>query len=181
MTPSSPVWLLPVLPTILVGVSAGSMAYSLATTQLYPVLVAGLVCSSLGFLLSLPMAAIYFHHLFVAGLPDTNQRPGTMIAVGPPGFAPLAFLKIARWIPHDNGHFTQHPAAVDIVQIMAFLLSLAASGMSIFSFSMAFCAILRQPWKMTFHRTWNDLVVPNVGLLSTLCALGTLSPSNGVM
>lgn len=85
----TPAWLLPILPVILVGVLAGVLADSLHPAQRYPVLLAGLYSWGLGFLMSIPTYSIYFWRLFTCGLPKLNSRPGMMIAVGPPTFAPL--------------------------------------------------------------------------------------------
>ena len=176
----TPAWLLPVLPIILIGVLAGSVADTLTPSQAYPVLVAGLLCSSMGFFLSLPMAAIYLHRLFVAGLPRPDIRPGMMIAVGPPTYAPLAYLKMAKSIPKQYGYFDQHRAAFDVVETMLLIISIAIFGMGIFFFLMAFCAILRRAREMSYHLTWYGFVFPNVGLLSTMGLLGVLLPSDGV-
>lgn len=176
----TPAWLLPVLPVILVGVLAGSLADSLHPQDRYSVIVAGFICASLGFLLSLPIDAIYLHRLFVAGFPDTDQRPGMMIAVGPPSYAPLAFLKLSSALPHGYGYFAQRPSAIDIIQTMSFVMSMAMFGLGVFFFLMAVCAVSRRPWRMVFRLTWYGLIFPNIGFFSTMGLLGGLLPSTGV-
>jgi tellurite resistance protein TehA-like permease len=176
----TPAWLLPVLPIILVGVMAGGVADFLTEKQRFPVLIAGLVCSSMGFLISLPVAAIYFTRLFTAGFPDPDTRPGMMIAVGPPTYAPLAWLKLAAAIPKDYAAFATFSVATEVVQIMAFILSLAVFGMGIFFLLMAFCAIIRRSHQMRFHLTWYGFIFPNVGLLSAAGIFGNLIPSDGL-
>lgn len=176
----TPAWLLPVLPLVLVGVCAGSVANYVTTHESYSILTAGLFCSSMGFLLSLPMAAIYLHRLFINGFPDSDTRPGMMIAVGPPTYAPLAYMKLAKAIPLDYGYFAIHPLAAEIVTTIAFVFSIAIFGMGVFFFFMAFGPIVRRARKMCFHLTWYGLIFPNVGLLSTMGLIGTELPSDGV-
>lgn len=176
----TPAWLLPVLPVILVGVCAGSVAQYVSAHEAYSILTAGLFCSSMGFLLSLPMAAIYLHRLFINGFPEPDTRPGMMIAVGPPTYAPLAYMKLAKALPHHYGYFAAHPLAVDIVNTIAFIFSIAIFGMGIFFFFMACGPIVRRAHKMSFHLTWYGFIFPNVGLLSTMGLIGTMLPSDGV-
>ena len=176
----TPAWLLPVLPMILIGVMAGGVAESLTEKQRYPVLIAGLLCSSMGFFMSLPLAAIYFTRLFTAGFPDPDTRPGMMIAVGPPTYAPLAWLKIAAAIPKHYAVFAAFSAATEVVQIMALVLSLAVFGLGIFFFVMALCAIVWESPRMHFHLTWYGFIFPNVGLLSAAGVFSNLIPSDGV-
>ncbi|KAF2165574.1 hypothetical protein M409DRAFT_23870 [Zasmidium cellare ATCC 36951] len=159
----TPAWLLPVLPVILVGVCAGSVANYVTTHEAYSILTAGLFCSSMGFLLSLPMAAIYLHRLFINGFPEPDKRPGMMIAVGPPTYAPLAYMKLAKALPHHYGYFAEHPLAVDIVNTIAFIFAIAIFGMGIFFFFMALGPILRRAHKMSFHLTWYGFIFPTSG------------------
>lgn len=176
----TPAWLLPVLPVILGGVLAGSLAVSLRPKDRYAVIVAGFICSSLGFLLSLPIDAIYLHRLFVAGFPDTDQRPGMMIAVGPASYAPMAYLKLVNGLPHGYGYFAQRPSAIEVVQTTSFVMSMAMFGLGVFFFLMAVCAVSRRPWRMVFRLTWYGLKFPTVGFFSTMGLLGGLLPSTGV-
>jgi tellurite resistance protein TehA-like permease len=148
----------------------------LTEKQRVPVLIADLICSSMGFLISLPVAAIYFTRLFTAGFPDPDTRPGMMIAVGPPIYAPLAWLKLAAATPKDYAVFANFSVATEVVQIMALVLSLAVFGMGIFFLLMASYAIIRQSHQMRFHLTWYGFIFPNVGFLSAAGIFGNLIP-----
>ncbi|KAK6438186.1 hypothetical protein LTR95_005623 [Oleoguttula sp. CCFEE 5521] len=176
----TPAWLLPVLPIILIGVMAGSVADSLSEEQRFPVIICGLLCSGMGFLVSLPVAAIWFFRLFTNGFPDPDARPGTMIAVGPPTYAPLAWLKLAAAIPKHYGFFASVPIASDVAQVMAVVIGLGVFGLGLFFLLMAFAATVRRASSMHFHLTWYGFVFPNVGLLSALGILSNMIPSDGL-
>ena len=177
----TPAWLLPILPVILVGVMAGSLADKVNASSAYAVVIAGLLCSSAGFLLSISINALYLHRLFIVGLPVPDIRPAMMIAVGPPTYAPLAFLKMAATLPAHYGFVAQDPVRYEMVQAMAFVLGLAIWGLGVVFLLMAICSILRRANTMSFHLTWYGLIFPNVGLLSSLGLIGTMIPSEGVI
>lgn len=164
----TPAWLLPVLPIILIGVSAGDVVLSLNQTQSCPVLVAGLLCASMGFLLSLPMAALYLNRLFISGFPDPDTRPGMMIAVGPPTYAPLAYLKMAKTLSNNYACFGAQLYAVEVIQAFTLFFAIGIFGMAVFFLFMGLCANVRRAKSMKFHLTWYGFVFPNVGLLSTM-------------
>ena len=105
-----------------------------------------------------------------------------MIAVGPPSYAPLAFLKLSLAVPYlkDYGFFATSPVVIVIVQTIALIVAIAVIGMAVFFLLMAALAIAVSAPKMTFHLTWYGLIFPNVGFLSTVGLLGTLLPSEGI-
>jgi tellurite resistance protein TehA-like permease len=127
----------------------------------------------MGFLLSLPIDAIYLWRLFTIGLPEANRSPAMMIAVGPPTFFPLAFLKMAAAVPKEYGAFGIIPDAVEIVQVLALVMAIAIIGLGFFFFLMAFARITYKAKQMTFHLTWygfmyvvEPLVILNSSLLT---------------
>ncbi|KAK4496053.1 hypothetical protein PRZ48_013322 [Zasmidium cellare] len=71
---------------------------------------------------------------FINGFPEPDKRPGMMIAVGPPTYAPLAYMKLAKALPKHYGYFADHPLAVDIVNTIAIIFAIAIFGMGIFFF-----------------------------------------------
>ena len=105
-----------------------------------------------------------------------------MIAVGPPSYAPLAFLKMSLAVPLLKHYaiFTTNPVMCIIVQTMVLILSIGIVGMAVFFLLMATFSIAATARKMTFRLTWYGLIFPNVGFLSTLGMLGTILPSNGI-
>ena len=176
----TPAWLLPVLPIILIGVSAGDIVLFLNPTESCPVLVAGLLCSSMGFLLSLPMAALYLNRLFISGFPDPDTRPGMMIAVGPPTYTPLAYLKLAKALSNNYACFGAQLYAVEVIQDFTLFFAIGVFGMAVFFLFMALCANVRRAKSMKFHLTWYGFVFPNVGLLSTMGIIAQELSSDGV-
>jgi hypothetical protein len=123
-----------------------------------------------------------------------------MIAVGPPSYYPLAFLKLAGAIPKDYGYFSLHPSATEIVQTIAAVFAIAIIGMvrstfipsptslsqpktdsrpikALFFFLMAFTCIAGAGKQMKFRLPWYGFIFPNVGLLSTIGVLALTIPS----
>ncbi|KAK5167457.1 uncharacterized protein LTR77_007156 [Saxophila tyrrhenica] len=176
----TPAWLLPLFPLILTGVMTGSLAECLGEAQAFPVLITGLIYSGVGFLLSLPVDGIYLWRLYCAGLPGPDKRPAMMLAVGPPSYAPLAFLKMAAVVPTHYAVFAEIPIAGVVCQVMALVFGVAIVGMALFLFLMAFFCILRRANQMSFHLTWYGFIFPNVGLVSLVGVLGAEIPSDGV-
>lgn len=164
----TPAWLLPILPIILIGVSAGHIVTAQRLTDACPILFCGLLCSSMGFLFSLPMAALYLHRLFECDLPSPNVRPSMMIAIGPPTYTPLAYLLLIRALRDSPSCFSAQPEAVDAVHLVTLLLSVGTLGMACFFLMLGVSAIVSGANSMRFHLTWYGFVFPNVGLLSTL-------------
>ncbi|KAK3069573.1 hypothetical protein LTR53_011983 [Teratosphaeriaceae sp. CCFEE 6253] len=164
-------------PKILVGVMAGSLDGHVSASQIYPALLAGLFCAGAGFLYSLPLAGIYLARLFTVGLPVPDKRPGMMIAVGPPCYAPLAFLRLAASVPVGYGFFQKHELGAEVLHIMALFLSIPMFGFGCFFLIVAICAISRGARQMSFHLTWYGIVFPNVGLVTALGLIGKGIPS----
>ncbi|GAM91150.1 hypothetical protein ANO11243_091970 [Dothideomycetidae sp. 11243] len=177
----TPAWVLPTLPIVLTGVMAGSFGDRLHPEQLYPVIVAGLLFSSMGFLISLHLASVYFIRLFSNDFPEPDKRPGMMIAVGPPTFAPLAYLKLVKELPAGYGFFAAHPTAIEVFQILSLSISIGIFGMGIFFFLLALRGILPGAHKMSFDLTWYAFVFPNVGFFSAMGLIGAALPSQGVV
>lgn len=120
----------------------------------------------MGFLLSIAIAAIYLQRLFTVGLPSPDTRPGMMIAVGPPCYAPLAWLETPSAVPDDYGLVAQFPMAATIIKVMALMMAISTLGLALFFFIMAFCAIARHSSRMRFHLTWYGFIFPNVGTVN---------------
>ena len=164
----TPAWLLPILPVILVGVMAGALDGHIHPNQIYPALIAGLFCAGGGFIYSLPISGIYLARLFTVGLPVADTRPGMMIAVGPPCYSPLAFLKLAAGIPVGYGFFEKHVMGAEILQTMTLFLSIPIFGFGCFFLIVATSAILYKARSMSFHLTWYGMIFPVSPLRDTL-------------
>jgi tellurite resistance protein TehA-like permease len=164
-----------IITVIVTGVIAGALSSNISTEQLFPVVTAGLLCSSLGLLISIVLAGVYMQRLFTHGLPDPDHHLGMMVAVGPPSFVPLAYLRMSLAVPQVQHYafFAGHAAAPDIVQVMALLISIAVWSMAVFFMLIATFAILGSIKGMRFQLTWYTTVFPNTGLVARCCILGS--------
>ena len=175
-----PAWLLPIFPVILIGVLASSFAKAAHPRELFSIEIAGLICSSMGFLLSISIAAIYLDRLFVAGLPEVIHRPAMMVAVGPPSYAALAFLKLATGIPTTYWFFAKNPGSAGVVAIVGLIFAVGVWGMACFFELVCLAAVLPHARDTKFSLSWYSLIFPNVGFLCTFNLIGRVIESEGI-
>jgi C4-dicarboxylate transporter/malic acid transport protein len=177
MTPS---WVLPVFPVMLSGSIASSIGSSQPYEERLPILVAGVSCQGLGFLISLIMMALYLGRLMVDGLPAPNLRPGMFMAVGPPSFTALALIGMSNSIPQGYGYFAQHPMAMDVLQPLALVFSIFLWLFSFFFFGIAFAACLQGVKELHWSLVCWAFVFPNTGFAIATIRIGNELNSEGI-
>lgn len=97
MTPS---WILPIFPVMLSGSIASSISTAQPPEERLAIIVAGVSCQGLGFLVSIVMMALYLGRLMVDGHPAPNMRPGMfMVSLRSPPVL-LALLMKNRLLDH---------------------------------------------------------------------------------
>ncbi|PWN42045.1 C4-dicarboxylate transporter/malic acid transport protein [Ceraceosorus guamensis] len=175
-----PAWLLPMLPVMLTGTVAGSIASSQPPGQAIAILVAGLTCQGLGFWASIAMYGPFITRLMKIGLPAPNLRPGLMIAVSPPAFTALALIDMSQAMPAATSYFSSHSTASETLQVIALATGIFLWALSFWWFVVTVGAILLGVKKMEFHLVWYGLLFPNVGWTVSTISIGKALGSNAV-
>jgi C4-dicarboxylate transporter/malic acid transport protein len=177
MTPS---WVLPIFPVMLSGSIASSISSSQPYEERLPIVVAGVSCQGLGFLISLIMMALYLGRLMVDGLPAPNLRPGMFMAVGPPSFTALALIGMSNSIPQGYGYFAKHPMAMDVLQPLALVSSIFLWLFSFFFFGIALAACLQGIQEAYWSLVCWAVVFPNTGFAIATINIGNELDSEGI-
>ncbi|KAF2444134.1 hypothetical protein P171DRAFT_432210 [Karstenula rhodostoma CBS 690.94] len=177
MTPS---WVLPVFPVMLSGSIASSIASSQPYEERLPIIVAGVSCQGLGFLISLIMMALFLGRLMVDGLPAPKLRPGMFMAVGPPSFTALALIGMSNSIPQGYGYFGEHPMAMDVLQALALFFSIFLWSFALFFFGIALVACVEGYEELYWGLVCWAFVFPNTGFAIATINIGNQLNSEGI-
>ncbi|KAJ4348277.1 uncharacterized protein N0V89_009649 [Didymosphaeria variabile] len=177
MTPS---WILPVFPVMLSGSIASSISSSQPYEERLTVIVAGVSCQGLGFLISLIMMALYLGRLMADGLPAPKLRPGMFMAVGPPSFTALALIGMSNNIPQGYAYFAEHPMARDVLQPLALVFSIFIWLFAFFFFGIALVACLQGIKELYWSLICWAFVFPNTGFAIATITIGNQLNSEGI-
>ena len=173
----TPIWIFPAYPLLLVGPLAGALSKALvgvdviaAHSRLH-IIVGGVVCQGLGFLLSCMIYAAFLYRLMTHKLPTESTRPGMFVSVGPSGFTVSALIQMGRHFPTvvpaefmGNGEL-----AGQVTKIIAYWAGLWLWGLTIWFFLVSTFA----HWscvggnRFTFAMTWYAFVFPNTSLVTS--------------
>ena len=163
------------------GTLAQLIAPSQPPSQRMPIIVAGVACQGLGWMVAFLMYAAYLQRLMAYGLPAPNLRPGMFISVGPPSFTGLALIGLSEALPADYGYFSKRPFAIEILQIMADFTAIFLWMLAFWFFCVTVIAIMAGLRKMNFHLIWWGLVFPNVGFAIATIKIGQQLQSEAVL
>ena len=177
MTPS---WILPIFPAMLSGSIASSISSEQPPEQRLAIIVAGLACQGLGFLISFIMTALFLGRLMVDGLPAPKLRPGIFMVVGPPSFTALALMGMANNIPQGYAYFGKHPMAMDVLQPLALVFSIFLWLFAFFFFAIATIACLQGMKELYWSLICWAFVFPNTGFAITTINIGNQLESEGI-
>jgi C4-dicarboxylate transporter/malic acid transport protein len=161
----TPAWVLPVFPVMLAGVMAASLAAPQPPERALPMILAGVTCEAMGFMVSTFVYPLYFGRLMQDGLPDHPMRPAMFIAVGPPGFMTVALVGMGRAIPANYGYFATHPLAPEVLRILALWVGIWLWCLAFWFFAVSLVGVTMSAlrWKLRFSMSWWTFVFPNVG------------------
>jgi len=175
----TPLWIFPAYPLLLVGPYAAALSSTTLTgqvgTQALDIIIGGVVCQGIGFMLSFMVFAAYIHRLMVDGLPAIASRPAMFISVGPAGFTVTALIlmgeEIASCIPAEfmgNGEL-----AGQVTKILAYWSGIWLWGLAIWFFFVSLGAhgsVVRNGG-MSFAMTWYSWIFPNTALITATFAV----------
>ncbi|KAF2269058.1 hypothetical protein CC78DRAFT_454101 [Lojkania enalia] len=176
----TPAWILPVFPNMLAGTIASSIGSSQPPAYRFPILVAGVACQGLGFLISLIMTGLFLYRLMVNGLPHPRLRPGIFMAVGPPSFTSLAFIGMANNLPREYTYFVKDAIAVDVLQTLALVISVSLWFFGFFFFCIAVVACMAKASEMSFSLVYWAFIFPNTGFTMATIEIGNQLESEGI-
>ena len=174
-----PGWLLPAFPAMLVGTLASAIAESQPVEHAFPMLVAGLTYQGLGMMLAVFVFGIYFGRLLTSGLPTDASRPAMFIAVGPPSFTALTFIRIAQDFSSSSVFsfrllpgITNQALIPDVLQILALLAAIFLFMLAFWLFAIALLATIEAIPRNGFHLNWYAYIFPNVGFTIATIDIG---------
>lgn len=177
MTPS---WILPIFPVMLSGSIAGSISSEQPPEHRLTIIVAGLACQGLGFLIAFIMTALFLGRLMVDGLPAPKLRPGMFMVVGPPSFTVLALIGMSNSIPQGYAYFARHPLAMDVLQPLALVFSIFLWLFAFFFFAISTVACLEEIRAASWSLICWATVFPNVGFTLATINIGNQLESEGI-
>jgi tellurite resistance protein TehA-like permease len=163
------------------GTLAAVIAPEQPPSQQMAIIVGGVACQGLGFMVAFLMYAAYIQRLMAYGLPPTNLRPGMFISVGPPSFTGLALIGLSNCVPADQSFFKTRPYAVEDIQTMALFVGIFLWFLAFWFFCITTAAILMGAREMCFHLIWWGMVFPNVGFTITTIRIGQQLESEGIL
>ena len=180
----------PYLPSIfLAGYSAmltGTVASMVAGTQpahrVMGVVVSGVAYQGFGWCISFIAVVAYVRNVLDHGFPPAPQlRPGLFIPVGSCAYTIVALVGLANAVSEDASYFVRHPAAPEILRVLALFTGIFLYVFAFWLFAIAFLGNVGVVGKMPFSLTWWAFIFPNVGFTLSTSVLGRELESEGIL
>ena len=185
----TPVWIFPAYPLLLVGPFAGTLADAMTPLpqgehHRLRIIVGGVVCQGVGFLLSSMVYAAFLYRLMSYKLPAESTRPGMFVSVGPSGFTAASLIQMGTHFPDavPVGFMNNADFAGQVSRVLAYWSGIWIWGLAIWFFTVSVGA----HWscvggnRLTFAMTWYAFIFPNTSLISSTFnvarALGNVYP-----
>lgn len=196
-----PNWLLPILPVMLSGTIAGTIASSQTPSQAMDILVAGVTLQGLGFWVAIALYGAFASRFMKIGLSIPNLRPGGLhhlslhfwmlttasssaamfVAVSPPAFTCLALLNMTEAIPKEAHYFQVHPTAAETLSTMALVFGIFIWTLAFWWFAISLVSLLMAIPQVAFHLVWYAIIFPNVGFTIATISIGRALQSNAIL
>jgi tellurite resistance protein TehA-like permease len=179
----------PSLPSIfLAGYSAmltGTVASMVAGTQpderAVQVIVLGVAYQGFGWCISFIAIVGFVRNVLDNGFPPPQLRPALFIPVGSGAYTIVALIGLANAIPESAGYFARHPAAPEILRVLALFTGVFLYVFSFWLFAIAFLGNVGVVGRMPFSLTWWAFIFPNVGFTLSTSVLGKELESEGIL
>ena len=197
----TPTWIFPAFPFLLVGPLAGYLSSniplpgSISSTTASPsnlllVLLGGVICQGIGFLVTLFVYTTFYYRLMTQKLPDHAVRPAIFMSAGLSGFTIVAIMSMASGaalvLPHittsNNGNDTiladtNLDIVVAVIRVMASLSVLPLYGLAAWFFLISVgaywkCFVPRHYAKLKFSMAWLSFIFPNTPFINATFAVG---------
>lgn len=172
-----PAWLLPILPLMLAGTIAATIAQTQPIERRMSLLVAGTTFQGVGFWVALSIFGPLMSRLMRIGLPAPALRPGMFISVAPPAYTSFALIKLSDAFVNSPQipFLQQNPEAAQIIHFSSLALSIFIWCLALWWFSISLGTMLLDIRLIDFSLVWYSLVFPNVGF-----SLATISIGNAL-
>lgn len=181
----TPVFILPIFPVMLCGTIAATIAGSQPAYHAAPILIAGVTCQGLGFMVFLLITSSYTGRLIIAGLPEPNMRPGMFMVVGPPSFTSLALIAMSsaagEILPPQFIIQAKSVPTADVLLIIAVFFGIFLWALSLWLLSTAMVSTITCARQLTFRLSWWAFVFPNVGFTISTIEIGTAIGSTVIL
>jgi tellurite resistance protein TehA-like permease len=179
----------PSLPSIfLAGYSAmltGTVASMVAGTQpderAVSVIVSGVAYQGSGWCISFITIVGFVRNVLDNGFPPPQLRPALFIPVGSGAYTIVALIGLANAIPESADYFARHPAAPEILRVLALFTGVFLYVFSFWLFAIAFLGNVGVVGRMPFSLTWWAFIFPNVGFTLSTSVLGKELESEGIL
>jgi tellurite resistance protein TehA-like permease len=167
-----PAIFLMIINTMLTGTIASAILESQPPVHQMPIIVAAVAYQGLGWVVSMLLLAWHLASLLELGLGEPSHRFGLFMPVASSGYVMVCLMGCSRHLPRDYGYFAQHPAAVEMLQVVALWASIFLWLVTFWIFALACIATMPLLWpfrngrsgpRVHFTPSWWGLVFPNVG------------------
>ncbi|KAI0400643.1 voltage-dependent anion channel [Xylaria palmicola] len=184
-----PAIFLMIINTMLTGTIASAIISSQPPVYRMPMIVAAVTYQGLGWIVTMLLLATHLSTMLEKGLGPPSQRFGLFMPVASPGFAMVSLIGCSRFIPEGYGYFARHPAAVEILRVVALWVSIFLWLVAFWIFALALVAVVpvllpfrngRFEPQIQFNLSWWGLIFPNVGLALATGYIGTELGSSAV-
>ncbi len=168
---------------MLTGTVAAMVAGSQTSERAVLVVVSGVGYQGFGWCISLIAIVAFVRNILDNGFPPAQLRPGLFIPVGSCAYTIVALIGLANAVPVDmqTGYFARHPAAPEILRVLALFTGIFLYVFAFWLFAVAFLGNVGVVGKMPFSLTWWAFIFPNVGLTLSTTVLGRELESEGIL
>ncbi|KAF2855933.1 C4-dicarboxylate transporter/malic acid transport protein-like protein [Plenodomus tracheiphilus IPT5] len=182
---------IPYLPSIfLAGYSAmltGTIGSLIAGSQpverRVAIVASGVAYQGFGWCISFIAIVSCVRNLLDQGLPPPGLRPGMFIPVGSCAYTVVALIGLANALPStaSTGYLARHPAAVEILRVMALFVGIFLWLFAFWLFVLAVLGNVVVVGKMPFSLSWWAFIFPNVGFMLSTSIIGKELESEAIL
>ncbi|KAI0202420.1 voltage-dependent anion channel [Astrocystis sublimbata] len=167
--------------TMLTGTVASAIVQTQPPAYRMSMIVAAVAYQGLGLIVTVMLLSWHLASILEYGLGPPNQRFGMFMVGAAPSYAMVCFIGCSRYLPRDYGYFATHPAAVDILQVLALWSSIFLWLVAFWLFALVIVATApdilpfrggRFEPQMQFTLAWWGLIFPNVGFTIATAFIG---------
>ena len=168
---------------MLTGTVASLVAGSQTDGRAVKVVVSGVAWQGFGWCVSLIAIVGFVRNLLDNGFPPAQLRPALFIPVGSGAYTIVALIGLANAVPDGmaEGYFAKHPAAPEILRVLALFTGIFLYVFSFWLFAIALLGNVGVVGKMPFSLTWWAFIFPNVGFTLSTGVLGRELESEGIL
>jgi tellurite resistance protein TehA-like permease len=168
---------------MLTGTVASLIVDSQPGRRVMPIVVSGVAYQGFGWCISFIAVVAYVRNVLDNGFPPAQLRPGLFIPVGSCAYTIVALIGLANAVSEgtEASYFARHPAAPEILRVLALFTGVFLYVFAFWLFAIAFWGNVSVVGRMPFSLTWWAFIFPNVGFTLSTSMLGKELESEGIL